>query len=51
MPFFWEGTDRLREKSELRDEECEFSLMSIEEFASHTDEVSEIDEFFCKFIG
>jgi hypothetical protein len=51
MELLRQGTDRLGEKSEFRGKYREFSLVSIEELSSHSDEVPEVDEFFCEFVG
>ena len=51
MPLLWKRTDGFGEKCELFHEEGEFSLVRIEELSSHSDEVSEVDELFCKLVG
>ena len=51
MELLRKGTYCLGEVCELRDKEGEFSLVSIEEFSSRSDEVTEIDEFFCEFVS
>ena len=51
MELLRQGTDRLGEVGELRDKEGEFSLVSVEEFSCHSDEVAEVYEFLCEFVG
>ena len=51
MPFLRKRTDRFGEKCELFHEEGEFSLVRIEELSSHSDEVSEVDQFLSKLVG
>ena len=51
MELLRERTDRLGEVCELRDKEGELSLVSIEEFSSRSDEVTEIDEFLRELVG
>ena len=43
MELLRQRTDRLGEKSKLRDKEGKFSLVSIEELSSNSYEVTEID--------
>ena len=51
MELLRKWTDRFREKCELRYKESEFSLVGIKKLSLHSDEVTEIDEFFCEFVS
>lgn len=51
MPLLRKRTDRLGEEGEFLHEEGEFTFNRTKKFALHSDEVSEVDKFFCEFIG
>lgn len=50
VELLWEWAYRLREKGKIMHEERELAFMCIEELSSYADEVSEVDELFCKLV-
>lgn len=51
MEFFWKRSNCLGKEGELLHEEGEFTFNRTKKFALHSDEVSEVDKFFRKFVG